>query len=212
MSEGVHARVAVEPNDGCPLECVGDEHAVTRLVPARGDDATPQVMVRADADDLADVASVEPVVETERRVVCRLTGDHDCGDRCLARGFEFLPVQPYAVRWGDDRLRLQIAAADRDEVRDTVTAFHDAGFAAELVSAATADASDPATLAVLDLTVLTERQREAARVAVEHRYFDADGADADEVAAELGISKATLSDHLRAVRAELGEQAFPPRT
>jgi len=179
MSEGVHARVTVEPNSGCPLYRVGDEHAVTRLVPARGDDARPQVLVRGDADDLADVASVEPV------------------------------VQPYAVRWEGDRICMHVAAADRDEVRDVLAVLDDAGFDADLVGVADDSTCDPATLVVVDLSVLTARQREVARVAVERGYFDSDGVDADVLASDLGISKGTLSDHLREVRAELGEQLFP---
>lgn len=213
MSDGLHARIAVAPKPDCPLRRVGEAFAVTRLVPARGG-APPQVLVRADdASELAAASAVEPVVETGRRVVCRLVDLDDCGDgRCLARGFGFLPVGPYAVRWAYGRLRLHVAVADREETRETVATLRAAGFDAELAGIAAGDAADPATLVVLDLSTLTERQREVAQVAVDRGYFDPDGADAAVVADELGISKATLSDHLRSVRAEIGEQAFPPRT
>lgn len=50
---------------------------------------------------------------------------------------------------------------------------------------------------------LTDRQREVARTATQMGYFDSEGASAEEVAAELGITASTLSSHLRAITAKL---------
>ena len=55
---------------------------------------------------------------------------------------------------------------------------------------------------------LTERQREVATVATEMGYFERDGASAAEVADALGISKSTLSTHLRAVTASAFRELF----
>jgi len=62
--------------------------------------------------------------------------------------------------------------------------------------------------AVLDLDELTERQRELARAAAERDYFEPGGPTAETVAAELGITKSTLSEHLRTVQRELFDQLF----
>lgn len=45
--------------------------------------------------------------------------------------------------------------------------------------------------------LLTDRQLEVVRTAIRMGYYDQDGANATEVAAELGISPSTLSTHLR---------------
>lgn len=55
---------------------------------------------------------------------------------------------------------------------------------------------------------LTDRQREVAHTAARMGYYEPDGASADEVAAELGISPSTLSTHLRRIMAKLFQQLF----
>lgn len=55
---------------------------------------------------------------------------------------------------------------------------------------------------------LTERQREVARTAARMGYYERDGASAQAVADELGISSSTLSTHLRRILAEVFAQVF----
>lgn len=55
---------------------------------------------------------------------------------------------------------------------------------------------------------LTERQLEVARTAARMGYYRSDGASAEAVAAELGISRSTLSTHLRRIIAKLFERQF----
>ncbi len=71
-----------------------------------------------------------------------------------------------------------------------------------------ADTETGTDAAVYDLDQLTERQREVAARAVERGYFDPDGPAAETVADELGVSKSTLSEHLRAVQRNLARQVF----
>lgn len=54
----------------------------------------------------------------------------------------------------------------------------------------------------------TDRQQEVVRTAVEMGYYDQDGASAQEVADELGISKSTLSTHLRRSTAKVFHHLF----
>lgn len=79
----------------------------------------------------------------------------------------------------------------------------------QLVQDGDATAVDIAASApVVALDGLTPRQREVAAVAVDHGYFDPEGATAADVASELSISKSTLSEHLRIVQRELVRQSF----
>ena len=55
---------------------------------------------------------------------------------------------------------------------------------------------------------LTERQLEVARTVARMGYYDRDGASAEEVAAELGISPSTLSTHLRRIMANVFDFIF----
>lgn len=55
---------------------------------------------------------------------------------------------------------------------------------------------------------LTDRQREVARTVTKRGYYQQEGANAEEVAAELGISPSTLSTHLRRIIAKVFHYLF----
>lgn len=55
---------------------------------------------------------------------------------------------------------------------------------------------------------LTDRQREVARTVTKMGYYRQEGATAEEVAAELGISPSTLSTHLRRIIAKIFHLVF----
>jgi predicted DNA binding protein len=57
---------------------------------------------------------------------------------------------------------------------------------------------------------LTDRQRETLRLAFHAGYFDwPRNADAETVAAEMGIAQSTLSQHLRTAERKLLDALFP---
>lgn len=55
---------------------------------------------------------------------------------------------------------------------------------------------------------LTSRQLEVARTAARMSYYDQDGASAEEVAEELGISPSTLSTHIRNIMSNFFNHMF----
>jgi len=219
--DGVHAQVAVSPPDDCPVAALAADHDVREFVPA-GEDTPAQVVVAgADPAELAANPAATPVVATGPKVVCRL---RNCGDArdgdgewcgcacghapCLADGDDWLPVRPYAWTWRDDSLRLWLAVEESETVEATIDALEDAGFGASLERLG-GDAPGGSTDVVrVDLSVLTDRQREVARLAVQRGYHSQDGTSAAALADDLGISATTLSEHLRAVRRKLGRQLF----
>lgn len=201
---GVHARLAVDAE--CPVARIADRLEVVAFVPGRAGDP-PQVVVDDPPSDLDD-EPVEPVVWRADGVICRLRTGH-CGDGCPACDPGSLPVAPYAIRWRNGWMLLEVAARDGEEVRDVVSALREAGHDVTL-RRVTRDAvgERSAGTATVDLSALTERQREVAAAAVERDYFDPQGPSAAELADELGVSKSTLSEHLRAVQRELARQLF----
>jgi len=218
-AHGVHALVAVSPPEDCPAGRVAARHDVRAFAPA-GTATRPQVVLAdADAADVAGAPAATPVVKTGDSVVCRLrTGDGGGGgggecacsrDRCLAAdGDDWLPLRPYAWAFHDDRLRLWLAARSADRVESTLEALASAGFDPSLERLGGDVPGGAADVRRVDVSVLTDRQREVAELAVRHGYYAADGASAAELAAELDISPATLSEHLRAVISKLGPQLF----
>jgi DNA-binding CsgD family transcriptional regulator len=235
-ADGIHAQLTVRPRPDCPLGRVVADYDVRRLVPAQAG-TPPQVVLETDATDAADDPVLRPVEETKETVVCRLRGDAaattdgdeqqdedatgrddetwacaHCPVRCLAGGFDHLPLRPYDLSVTDGRLRLAFAAVDEAELRTSMERLDDLGERVSLQSlrtdAAADDASEPPTVLV-DLSDLTARQRETAALAVRRGYFEAGGVSAAEVADELDVAKATVSEHLRAVRAKVGRQLFP---
>lgn len=212
----VHARLTVRPTRSCPVTKLADEYGIRELVPAGEVERAPQTVVETTDPEGLRALGAHPVLRVGDATVCRLPSlervDGDtaaCGhDRCLAHGYGFLPVVPYHTRWTGGRLRCSFAAIDRDEIQRVVRAFGAADFLVELDQLVPGGEEGFDRPAVLDLDQLTDRQREVARTAVERGYFDPDGPSAAELAAALDISKATLSEHLGAVEAELLTQAF----
>jgi DNA-binding CsgD family transcriptional regulator len=221
MPDGIHAQLAVRPPEDCPLGRVVADYPVRNLVPAQGE-TPPQVVVEDDADAVADDGALSVVDETKEAVICRLTpaaGDREewvcehCGERCPAEGFDHLPLRPYDLSVTGESLRLAFAAVDDDELRACMEELESLGRSVSLEALradddAEPDPEDPRTVLV-DLSDLTGRQRETAALAVRQGYFESDGVSAAGLADQLDVSKSTVSEHLRAVRAKVGQQLFP---
>jgi hypothetical protein len=222
-SNAVHARVVVRPLRDCPITRLAGEFGIRELVSPGERSRAPQVVVESAPEERLIDLGAHPIVRAGDGTVCRLPSlartDEDvpiaCGHgHCLGHGFGFLPIDPYHTHWEGDALRCSFAALDTREVERVVESFGAADYVVELEQLIRAgdDAPEGVSAAsettILDVDELTARQREVARAAVERGYFDPDGPSAAEVAEELGIAKATLSEHLRAVQRELVRQAF----
>jgi DNA-binding CsgD family transcriptional regulator len=238
MSDGVHAELALKPRAHCPLGRVVADYVVQQFVPA-GTDTPPQVVLDADsvaADDenAADEgvtvgeSALRAVEATKETVICRLVdpdregarpheqdeGDWSCPRcslPCPTAGFDFLPLRPYDHSVTGEWLRLTFAAVDESTLRACLRRLDDAGRAVSLetLRAEPDEEVDDARTVLVDLSDLTTRQRETAALAVRQGYFESDGVSAAELADQLDVSKGTVSEHLRAVRAKVGRQLFP---
>lgn len=223
-SNAVHARVVVRPVRDCPVTRLAGEFGIRELVTPGEPDRAPQVVVESVPEERLVSLGAHPIVRAGDGTVCRLPslartdgGATACGHgSCLAHGFGFLPIDPYHMRWEGDALRCSFAALDTRGIERVIEAFGHADYVVGLEQLIRAGDGAPegvsaaSETALLDIDELTDRQREVARAAVERGYFDTDGPSAADIAAELGIAKATLSEHLRAVQSELVRQAFDP--
>ena len=206
--DGLYAEFSLTPD--CPIAKLTERHEVVAFTPGRGERANPQFVFAAEevpADPL-----VEPVVGAEETVVCRVCGDGppagcDQG-RCLSWDPTRLPVAPFGVRLRSGTLRLSVAATDGEELRATMSSLDDEGFdaAPERVGGAAEAATD--RLEVVNLSPVTDRQRELAAAAAHQGYFSPDGPSAAALAEEFDIAPGTLSEHLRTVQAKLFQQIF----
>lgn len=198
--QGVHASIAVESD--CPAATAAADLGADRVVPGV-DDSRPQAVV-PDPGAAADHARVAAVVPRGRDAVCRLRG---CDGDCPVCDLDFLPVEPLQVRCAGGELVFDLVATGGDEVRAVVSALEGPAADVEPLKLAAPD-GDGAGTAVVDLSALTARQRQVAAAALERGYFQRD-ADPAALAADLGVSQSTLSEHLRAVQSELFRQVFP---
>jgi len=235
-ADGLYARIRVRPGPDSVLRRLSEEHTVQQYAPGTPGGARPQVVVDpANNDDLLADGSIAEVIWLGDRAVCLLrhperppqpqkpTTDSAVTDQptdlladheMALYGFGELPVSPFAVRLADGWLELHLVTTAYPALRETVSRLRDARFDVDLRQVVqsdrtSADVEGVPTLSTVDRSVLTDRQREVATVAIEAGYFETDGAAAAEVADRLGISKSTLSEHLRAVIRKLLSQILP---
>lgn len=233
---GLYARIKVRPPPDCVLRRLSEQYHITQFTPGIPGVHRPQVVLEAEGrEDLLDGAGIDELVWLGEWVVCLLSHadrsaacevtetesglsstsvDH-AHHEMLLYGFGQLPIQPAAIRLVDGWAELHLVTTAYPKLRSTISALREAAFDVDLRQVLQSDRTpttaldEQATLSVVDLSALTERQREVANVALESGYFESEGATASEVATTLNISKSTLSEHLRIVIRKLLSQLLP---
>ena len=116
-----------------------------------------------------------------------------------------LGIRLLSIRNVDRGWRFQLQAPDKASLRAYWDYCREEGVEFQLeklyMSGPHITAADSERLA----SRLTDRQLEVVHAAVRMGYFEPDGAGADEVAEELGISPSTLSTHIRRIMAKVFE-------
>lgn len=183
------------------------------FVPVTNDEGASQLIVDTDAAaELHDSPYLQETLRSESHTYYRLTGfgqsptedGATCPEcegcdvsECLLSTFSFLPVDPYKYRWCDSELCLWFAFRNRAELETTVESLREAGYTIDLRQLSRDDSDFTPSNAIVDVAVLTPRQREAISLAIERDYFGPDGATVDQLAAELDVSTSTFSKHVR---------------
>ncbi|WP_162551663.1 helix-turn-helix domain-containing protein [Halohasta litchfieldiae] len=236
-AKGLYARIRVRPVRECILRQLSEEHVVQQYMPGTPDGNRPQVLVEPATEtegNSLNADSIEQTIWLGDRVVCLLrhcestppkresttenqpppdSRNPNCG--MVLYGFGHLPVAPVAVQLSDGWLELHFVTTAYPKLRETISDLREAAFDVDLRQVVQSDRTsvplldELPMLSMVDLSVLTDRQREVATVAIEMGYFEETGATAEETADALDISKSTLSEHLRIVIRKLLSQIIP---
>lgn len=200
---GIHAELVFEDATECPVAdmsaSLDDPVKATSWTPAKDGTVTEQVTASGangidECEEVFDYGS-QTVYEFERN------GEDPC--ICEHIEFELGPItETYAT---DGELHVTLHARDMDRLRDLITNLKERFGRVRieyLVQGRTDE--EQAELVPVDLRRLTDRQREVLETAHQMGYFDYPrGANAGEVAAELGIEPSTFTEHLNAAQTKL---------
>lgn len=157
--------------------------------------------VRCDATD--DGCTVDLVTANEGVVRAAGTVEDDC--LCaIFQNHECVPV--YAIS-RDGSIEATTYVDRRETVRSLILELRDAVDSVVLDRLMTIGEETNERTTVIDLSILTDKQREALELAVLRGYYDG-RTDLSSMAEELDISDSALSERLRAANAKLVTDLF----
>ncbi|SNZ04285.1 hypothetical protein SAMN06269185_0510 [Natronoarchaeum philippinense] len=206
MSEGVRAQIEIASPGECPVAAAAADadariDRIDRASGGRDGVVTEEFAVDSDADVAIEAT---PVAERDGQTVYRF--ERDRTEPCACDLVEQTGPPLADVSAADGGLELSFRAVDVAEVRAVVAALGDAFDGVRLRSLGHGSDADDADAVLVDRSVLTERQRRVLRRAYELGYFEyPKGANASEVADELGIARSTFTEHLAAAQSKLYE-------
>ncbi|WP_281196035.1 helix-turn-helix domain-containing protein [Halorubrum sp. F4] len=179
-----------------------DETAAAPGIPADAAGDTVVIEFLADAD-LDVPEGVETVFDYGRKAAYRF--EVPCADESPFSVLDRhgVPATETVVR--DGRLLVTFHAADLPTLRTVLEELQESCADMQVLrllqSSSTPEESD---LVTFDRSELTERQREVLSAAYDAGYFDhPKGANAGEVAADLGIDRSTFSEHVAAAQRKI---------
>lgn len=171
----------------------------------------PMTDLGCDVDDVrinavGDRCIVEITPADEDSIV-RLEGT--VGGDCLCAVCHENGCAPQVTRIKRGTVRMTTYASTREDVRELVSGLRALADTVRVVGLAVTDETGVAEEVTFDLTTLTAKQREAFELAVRRGYLEADSdLKLADLAEELGISKAALSQRMRAGQAKLIKSVF----
>lgn len=209
MSSGIRATVTVSAPEGCPIARFSRARGtpidrVSTSATGRGTASTTEFLADADAEaDAEGDAVTGPLFSYGTTHVYRRShdGGGDCPCECLG-GFG-CPVHRYTVEDGD--VTLVFHAEDFEQLQAVMAEFRERFPDVDVRSLLQPPLSDsPEDEVFVDRGSLTDRQHEVLRLAYDRGYFERPKrANATELAAELGISQSTFTEHLVAAQRKL---------
>ena len=181
----------IESDGGEPVESVSGASQ-----PASDGRATT-----VDAGERGDV-DLEPVYATERSRVYRF--ERDWIDGCVCEVVEAAGTPVSTLRAEDGELHLGVHVADVDALSGIVSDLQDRFDGVSLRELTESGDGGSSDLVLVDRARLTDRQREVLETAHDMGYFVyPKGANAGEVAAEIGVSGSTFAEHMAAAQSKL---------
>ena len=150
------------------------------------------------------IVEVTPVADDS---IVRLEGE--VGDDCLCVTCQETGCAPQVTRITNGTLYVTAYVTSRADVRCLVEGLRELATSVRVASLAISDEMGVAEEVTFDLTTLTAKQREAFELAVRRGYLEDDSdLKLADLASELGISKAALSQRMRSGQAKLIKSVF----
>jgi len=213
MDRGVHAELAVTGESVCPVATASETSRVRSVVRAAvpDDDAavefTAETTPEANPVDGDGVDDFEEVFRHNDGIVYRFRRPAGTPTACACEAVERHGGPVRHLRAEDGVVVLSFVAHDLDTLRRVVKDLreqYDGVSLRRLTQSDAPDANTDADLVLIDRAALTDRQHEVLRTAHENGYFDhPKGANATEVATDLGINRTTFAEHLAAAQSKL---------
>ncbi len=206
-SRGVRARLAVRDPPATPIaDALVDGVVATNVDRIRIGDSVISEFHTAHQID------ADPVFEADSEYVYRLRspiseGPHPC------HSIESLghPVSDVTVRTAPDRILLTLSLPSVEPIGDIIDAVESTGASVTLERLTRSGSNADGDPVVIDRDRLTDRQREVVRTAQRLGYFEYPRkADAEAVAAAVGIARSTFAEHLAAAQRRVFDELVDP--
>lgn len=203
---GLTAAIRVSDPGGCPVATASAATDAAIDDVARGT-VSDDTVVEEFSVDAADppLADLEEVYGDDDHGVYRF--ERDVGRNCVCERIEAFGCPVTDVTATNGELRVVVRPDDLSTLKDMVERLREAYGCVRLEHLGRPAAPSGGESVRVDLGRLTDRQRAVLETATESGYFEhPKGANAEEVAAELDISSATLRGHLAAAQTKLFEE------
>lgn len=189
-SEYLHARFRIEPctEGNCNVIRNGQRgNGVEQSLVNRGEDLPPKCLAAVTEND-----GQQHLVEgsVDGHCICPIFSQHEC-----IATIETIDPPGFVV---------SIAARDRDEFASIVNALRDADATPRLVQISHSGDQPEYQQLEFDVDCITDKQREAIRIAVENGYYEKPRrATLGDLAEQLDISRSAVSQRLTAVESKM---------
>lgn len=177
--------VKIYVGDDCPLTNIDDE------------------IKKINLQQMRDTCRADIVTEGEELDVLHL--EQQIKSKSPAWVFHEHGSVPHVTDADDESITVAVFFENRNEVPELVESLENTGYTVEMrrLVDVSGDLVDEPT-ALCNLAILTEKQHEAVRLAMERGYYDrCSSACMESMAEELGISKSALSRRLQSAEAKL---------
>lgn len=202
MAEGIHAEVEISCTGACSIAALSESSTITSVKRGSPNEAglEPVEFTVSSGDD---PGNLDPLFTYESKRVYRTRRhvDHTCP--CDHVEQYDCPVRDIHAEHG--QLRLTFFAHDIETLQQIVEELKAAYGTVRIRRLTQSQETDgESSLVFLDRSLFTRRQLEVLEVAHEMGYFEhPKGANAKEVAAEVGVSRSTFVEHLSAAQTKL---------
>ncbi|MEF8780286.1 MAG: helix-turn-helix domain-containing protein [Haloferacaceae archaeon] len=188
-------RVQPHPEAGCFVSQVGPE----------GDDVTQDlVCYDAGCTDCECRAEVSVPGGSTRQFVAG-----EVHDRCVCPVFREFDCLPSIEAVEGNELVVCLSLPDRSELTDIVSRLREIGASVQLDRLSRSETGDCDRILQFEAKGITDKQREAIRVAIEFGYYESPRqADLGDLADELGVSRSAVSQRLGSVESKLVTELF----